>query len=133
MPLHFTDEEFRHRGALLDQAMNAEGLDGILLFAQESMYWRTGYDTFGFCFFQCMVVPLGGEPVLLTRAPDLRQAKYTSNLQDIRIWRGLGRREASRGTARFAPGTRLGGSAPRDRARHTRSDCGGRHCGGRGA
>ena len=50
----------------------------MLLFAQESMYWLTGYDTFGFCFFQCLVVKADGSMVLLTRSADLRQARQTS-------------------------------------------------------
>ena len=62
------------------------GLDGMLVFAQESQYWLTGYDTFGFCFFQCLVIG-GPEPVLLTRSADLRQAELTSNIKDVRIWK----------------------------------------------
>ncbi len=85
--MHFSFREYENRASRLQLAVEREGLDGMLLFAQESMYWLTGYDTFGFCFFQCIVVPLGGEPVLLTRAPDLRQARLTSNLRDIRIWK----------------------------------------------
>lgn len=83
----FEAGEFAARDRRLRAAMREAGLDGMLLFAQESMYWLTGYNTFGFCFFQCMAVPLEGDPVLLTRAPDLRQARFTSTLQDIRIWR----------------------------------------------
>jgi Xaa-Pro dipeptidase len=56
------------------------------MFQQESMYWLTGYDTFGFCFFQCLVLMADGRIALLTRAPDLRQAQHTSNIEDIRIW-----------------------------------------------
>ena len=51
MALHFSDAEFARRKAALLDAMAREGLDGMLLFQQESMYWLTGYDTFGFCFF----------------------------------------------------------------------------------
>ena len=84
--LHFSDQEFANRKVLLLQAMNEAGLDAMLLFAQESMYWLTGYDTFGFCFFQCLVVKSDGEMVLLTRSADLRQARHTSNLENIVIW-----------------------------------------------
>ena len=56
-------------------AMAARRLDGLLMFKQESMYWLTGYDTFGFCFFQCLVVKADGEMRLLTRSADLRQAR----------------------------------------------------------
>ena len=62
-------------------------LDGMLIFAQESMYWLTGYDTFGYCFFQCLVLKADGEMTLLTRSADLRQAQHTSNLKNIVIWK----------------------------------------------
>ncbi|MHA7777030.1 M24 family metallopeptidase [Roseibium sp. M-1] len=86
MALHFSDAEFESRFDRLKAAMEAEKLDAMLLFAQESMYWLTGYDTFGFCFFQCLVVTKEGRKVLLTRSADERQAKHTSNIEDIRIW-----------------------------------------------
>jgi len=56
------------------------------MFRQESMYWLTGYDTFGYVFFQTLVLDQKGNIILLTRAPDLRQAQNTSNINDIRIW-----------------------------------------------
>jgi Xaa-Pro dipeptidase len=86
MALHFDDAEYAARRAALTRAMRARGLDGMLLFAQESMYWLTGYDTFGFCFFQCLAVTADGTMALLTRSADLRQARHTSNIADVRIW-----------------------------------------------
>jgi len=86
MSLHFTPEEFAERQRRALEAIAARGLDALLMFKQESMYWLTGYDTFGYCFFQCLVLRADGELVLLTRAPDLRQAQHTSLLEDIRIW-----------------------------------------------
>ena len=84
--LHFTEGEFAHRRSLLDNELARRGLDGMLCFSQESMFWLTGYDTFGFCFFQCLIV--GSEqPVLLTRSADRLQARITSNIKDIRIWK----------------------------------------------
>jgi len=50
------------------------------------MYWLTGYDTFGFVYFQCLILTANGDLILLTRAPDLRQAQNTSIIKDIRIW-----------------------------------------------
>ena len=87
MALHFSPEEFdRRKGALL-AAMAQARLDGLLMFQQESMYWATGYDTFGFCFFQCLVVTADGRMALLTRSADLRQARHTSIIADVRIWK----------------------------------------------
>ena len=86
MALHFSREEFASRLELLKGRMKEEKLDALLIFAQESMYWLTGYDTFGYCFFQCLVVKSDGQMVLLTRSADLRQARHTSIIEDIRIW-----------------------------------------------
>jgi Xaa-Pro dipeptidase len=86
MTIHFTRDEFKARMARATAAMAARGLDGMLLFQQESMYWLTGYDTFGFCFFQCLYVGADGRMALLTRSADLRQAQHTSIIDDIRIW-----------------------------------------------
>ena len=86
MTLHFTRAEFDQRLKRLQRAMAAEKLDAVLLFNQASMYWLTGYDTFGYCFFQCLAVTGDGRMALLTRSADLRQAQLTSIIEDIRIW-----------------------------------------------
>ena len=87
MALHFSPAEYERRKTALLAAMHRARLDGLLLFQQESMYWLTGYDTFGFCFFQCLVVAADGRMALLTRSADLRQARHTSDIGDIRIWK----------------------------------------------
>ena len=86
MALHFSREELAERRARAIAAMAARGLDGLLLFRQESLYYLTGYDTFGYVFFQCLHLGADGRMTLLTRAPDLRQARHTSVIEDIRIW-----------------------------------------------
>ncbi|MAJ23148.1 MAG: Xaa-Pro dipeptidase [Candidatus Pelagibacter sp. TMED64] len=86
MAVHFTKEEFKKRKLAVLQSMKEQNLDALLIFKQESMYWLTGYDTFGYVFFQSLVLDQKGNVVLLTRAPDLRQAQNTSNIKDIRIW-----------------------------------------------
>lgn len=87
MALHFSPEEFSARRQRLLHAMADAKLDGLLMFEQESMFWLTGYDTFGFCFFQCLYLASDGRMALLTRSADLRQAELTSTLSDIRIWK----------------------------------------------
>ena len=86
MALHFSKEEFQKRKDAVLKSMNKQNLDALLMFRQESMYWLTGYDTFGYVFFQTLVLDKNGNLILLTRAPDLRQAQNTSNIEDIRIW-----------------------------------------------
>ncbi len=86
MALHFEQREFQGRIARACEALDKLNLDGLLMFAQESMYYLCGYETFGFCFFQCLYLGADGRLALLTRAPDLRQARHTSTLDDIRVW-----------------------------------------------
>src|SRR5690606_6060000 len=86
MALHFAPEEFAARRDRLMLCMAENKLDAMLLFSQESMYWLTGYDTFGFCFFQCLVVKQDGSMVLMTRSADLRQARHTSTIEHIVQW-----------------------------------------------
>jgi Xaa-Pro dipeptidase len=85
--LHFSEQEFARRKSAVLAAMQARGLDGLLIFRQETMYWLTGYDTFGFVFFQCLILDAAGNMKLLTRAPDLRVAQFTSVIPDVRVWR----------------------------------------------
>lgn len=86
MALHFDRTEFDARRDRLVMEMTDNKLDAVLLFAQESMYWLTGYDTFGYCFFQSLVLKADGSMVLLTRSADLRQARHTSTLDNIVVW-----------------------------------------------
>jgi len=86
MALHFNKEEFEKRKLKTLQSMKEQNLDALLMFRQESMFWLTGYDTFGYVFFQTLILDQNGKIILLTRAPDLRQAQNTSNIEDIRIW-----------------------------------------------
>tara|TARA_B100001123_G_scaffold201665_1_gene228840 strand:+ start:51 stop:1205 length:1155 start_codon:yes stop_codon:yes gene_type:complete len=86
MSLHFSNKEFSSRKKKLLKLIQEKNLDALLMFKQESMYWLTGYDSFGYVFFQTLILDQKGNIVLLTRAPDLRQAQNTSNIKDIRIW-----------------------------------------------
>ena len=86
MGIHFTKEEFASRKSKVIEELKKKELDALLMFRQESMYWLTGYDTFGFVFFQCLILTVKGDLTLLTRTPDLRQAQNTSIINDIRIW-----------------------------------------------
>src|SRR5476649_1801902 len=110
--IHFSDSEMAARKQRLLAALFDAKLDGALLFAPESHYWLTGYDTFGFCFFQCLYVGADGRVTLLTRSADLRQAQHTSNIADIRIWKDSGQAEPTRDLAAMlddlGAGRRLG-------------------------
>ncbi len=95
MTLHFEPQEFEARRARVIEEMARRKLDAMLMFAPESHYWLTGYDTFGYCFFQCLVFTREGAFTLITRSADLRQARNTSLIDTIVIWND----EASAGPA----------------------------------
>ncbi|MBW2472546.1 MAG: aminopeptidase P family protein [Deltaproteobacteria bacterium] len=86
MALHFSNKEFDTRISRTIEQMEKRNLDGLLMFRQESMYYLSGYDSFGYVFFQCLYLGADGRLMLLTRSPDLRQARHTSIIEDIRIW-----------------------------------------------
>ena len=86
----FSRDEYASRIEKITAALRSSGLDGMLLFRQESMYWLTGYDTAGYSQFQCMWLGADGAIMLLTRSSDVRQARLTSIVDDIRLWTDSG-------------------------------------------
>lgn len=85
--VRFEDAEYRERLARTRARLVAEELDALLVFAQESHFYLTGFDTAGYVFFQVGVVTAAdAQTVLLTRTPDKRQAEVASLYDDIRIW-----------------------------------------------
>ena len=64
MALHFSKEEFSNRKRNVLKSMKEQNLNALLMFKQESMYWLTGYDTFGFVFFQSFILRDDGEIIL---------------------------------------------------------------------
>ncbi len=86
MALHFPVAELQDRIARTTRRLRELGLHGMLLFRQESMYWLTGYDTAGYSQFQCLWLAASGEMMLLTRSADIRQARATSIIPDVRLW-----------------------------------------------
>ena len=88
---HFTRVEFKERQRKVLAELARRGLDGLILFKQESMYYLTGYETFGYCFFQAMFLGGDGRMALVTRLPDAIVARRVSilNDRDIHVWTNL--------------------------------------------
>lgn len=83
--IHFKKEEFAQRQDRVRNSMNAQGLDGLLLFKIEDMYWLTGYDSDGFSIFGCMFIKTDGQLTHLARPADLGNASYSSICEDVVI------------------------------------------------
>jgi Xaa-Pro dipeptidase len=58
MALQFSLEEFQKRKLDTLKSMKEQKLEALLMFRQESMYWLTGYDTFGYVFFQTLILDI---------------------------------------------------------------------------
>ncbi|MFN8590583.1 MAG: Xaa-Pro peptidase family protein [Thermomicrobiales bacterium] len=65
--LFFSLEEYRERLAKLRAGMAARGLDVLLVHTPENIYYLSGYQTPGYYTYQCIIVPLAGEPIMFTR------------------------------------------------------------------
>jgi Xaa-Pro dipeptidase len=84
---YFHESELADRVSRVRGAMRTAGLEALLLFSQESLNYLTGYDTTGYVFFQTAVLTADETPItLLTRRPDLAQARDSSTIEDIRVW-----------------------------------------------
>jgi Xaa-Pro aminopeptidase len=82
--LYFSLDEFAARKSRGLAAMAEAGLDGLLMFKQESMYYLSGYDTDGFVLFQTMLLGADGHLGLVTRSADRVQAAFTSIVEAVR-------------------------------------------------
>jgi Xaa-Pro dipeptidase len=84
---HFRREEYETRVSQLRRGLVDRRLSALIAFSQESHFYLTGYDSVGYLFFQCSVITADDQPItLLTRRPDLQQARDTSTIEDIRLW-----------------------------------------------
>ncbi|MFO1133503.1 MAG: ectoine hydrolase DoeA [Hyphomicrobiales bacterium] len=75
--LHFPLEEYHRRIARARKAMDAKGLDLILVSDPSNMAWLTGYDGWSFYVHQGVLLGLEGEPVWWGRGMDAQGAKRT--------------------------------------------------------
>ena len=82
---HFTEKEFLQRQKNTRKYLQNLGLDGLLIFKIEDMYWLTGYESDGFCIFACMFIGTDGKLTHLARPADLGNISYSSICKDVRI------------------------------------------------
>ncbi|MCP5088853.1 MAG: aminopeptidase P family protein [Rhodobacteraceae bacterium] len=83
--VHFSHAEFADRQDKTRNRMQELGLDALLLFKIEDMFWLTGYESDGFCIFASMLIGTDGALVHLARPADLGNVTYSSICSDIRV------------------------------------------------
>lgn len=64
----FPFAEYEARLAALRERMTDRLLDAVVITDPENLMYLTDYQTTGYSFFQALVVPLDGEPFMITRA-----------------------------------------------------------------
>ena len=85
--LRFEPAEFATRLARTRAELRRRDLAALLVFGQETHYYLTGFDTAGYVFYQVGIITADERAtIVLTRRPDLAQARDTSLYDDIRVW-----------------------------------------------
>ncbi|MEF3049174.1 ectoine hydrolase DoeA [Pseudotabrizicola sp. L79] len=79
--LRFSREEFAARLSKTRAAMEAKGVDLLIVTDPSNMNWLTGYDGWSFYVHQCVVVPPHGEPIWFGRGMDANGARHTAYLR----------------------------------------------------
>ena len=83
MALHFSKAEFARRKSRAIEAMARDGLDALLMFRQESLYYLTGCDGSAYVRFQCLLLQDDGRCSILVYEPDAPQVEATSDIEDV--------------------------------------------------
>lgn len=63
----FPAAEYERRLGELRERMEKRRLDAVIISDPENLFYLTDHQTTGYSFFQCLVVPLEGEPFAVTR------------------------------------------------------------------
>jgi ectoine hydrolase len=83
--LRFSLEEYADRLAKTRRAMEARGIEVLIVSDPSNMHWLTGYDGWSFYVHQAVIVPPDGEPVWYGRGQDANGARRTAYLSDANI------------------------------------------------
>jgi Xaa-Pro dipeptidase len=84
---YFSLEEYQRRLDALRARMEQKGVDVLLLNTPENIYYVSGYQTPGYYFYQGLVVPLDGEPVLIPPPHEESLVRAFSWVEEYRIYR----------------------------------------------
>ena len=83
--LSFERAEYAARLAKTRAAMDARGIDVLLVTDPTNMAWLTGYDGWSFYVHQCVIVGPAGEPIWFGRGQDANGARRTAYIGEDNI------------------------------------------------
>lgn len=81
--LAFPREEYDRRLATVREGMASRGIEVLLLFSPANLFYLTGYNTVGISNYQCLLVPLNSDPVLVVRLLERPVAEATTWLDSM--------------------------------------------------
>ncbi len=65
--LTFSMSEYCARLESARASMDERGFQLLMVFTPENMYYLTGYNTIGYYTYQCLLIPVDGEPMMIVR------------------------------------------------------------------
>lgn len=83
--LRFSREEYAARLEKTRQEMSRRNVDLLIVSDPSNMAWLTGYDGWSFYVYQCVIVPLSGEPIWFGREQDANGARRTAWISEENI------------------------------------------------
>jgi ectoine hydrolase len=83
--LSFSHDEYRSRLAAVWAAMQQGRFDLLIVTDPANMAWITGYDGWSFYVHQCVLVPLGEDPIWYGRMQDMQGAYRRTYLAHDRV------------------------------------------------
>ena len=83
--LRFTHDEYAARLDATRAAMEAAGIDLLIVSDPSNMNWLTGYDGWSFYVHQAVIVPPDGAPIWYGRGQDAAGARFTVWMEEARI------------------------------------------------
>ncbi|MGH6954578.1 MAG: M24 family metallopeptidase [Alphaproteobacteria bacterium] len=79
----FPREEYARRITNARREIEIRGIDALLVTGPENIFYLTGQQTPGYYSFQCLVLPVGAEPVLALRQLESWNALLNTHLREI--------------------------------------------------
>jgi len=87
MELPFDDVEYTERINNAKRSMSAQGIDALLLFHQESMFYLFGYDQLGYWVYQVAILSLSEEKItVVCREADRDLVEGLPLVREVRVW-----------------------------------------------
>lgn len=100
MTAPFDRAEYASRLRRTRAAMRAAGLDALLVFHQEHMFYLAGYDQIGYWVYQVLIVPAADEPMTaVVRKVDELLVRGGGVVEDVRVWLDDATRDPAQQTA----------------------------------